>query len=529
MKNRKLKLALLTALPAILFWLAWPPRDLFFLSFVAFVPLFMLERETTGMKGGGWLIYLALLLWNAAISWWVWNAEATSSIVMMTANAGLMYLPWLGYRKAKKTMSASRAFLVFITLWLAFEYLHLNWQITWPWFTLGNIFAKHNEVVQWYEITGTLGGSLWVLWANVLVYQTAIKAAKKWTTWLKPALMVIVPMLISLPFYFSAFERFSMYESEEQETLLVQPNVDPYLKFDETNEVSNLVKMLEMTEKEITPNTQYVILPETAVVEYVDEDYPYQFASMRILREFVQKHPQIHLITGISTYDFYDPGEPMTETKRKTEYGKFYESYNTALELDKAGKINFYHKSKLVPGAEKMPYPFLFGFLEYFALDFGGITGSLGSDLYPTVFDAGEKPNLAPLICYESVFPGHVAGFTRKGAEILLVITNDGWWEDTDGYKQHMYYACLRAIENRREVLRSANTGITCRIDALGQLQERTEWWESAVLKVNTQGHSELTFYSRFGDYIGRLASFIGVFFILGMFVKKKSKIGTQG
>ncbi len=238
MKNRKLKLALLTALPALLFWLAWPPRDLFFLSFVAFVPLFMLERETTGMKGGGWLIYLALLLWNAAISWWVWNAEATSSIVMMTANAGLMYLPWLGYRKAKKTMSASRAFLVFITLWLAFEYLHLNWQITWPWFTLGNIFAKHNEVVQWYEITGTLGGSLWVLWANVLVYQTAIKAAKKWTTWLKPALMVIVPMFISLPFYFSAFERFSMYESEEQETLLVQPNVDPYLKFDETNEVS---------------------------------------------------------------------------------------------------------------------------------------------------------------------------------------------------------------------------------------------------------------------------------------------------
>lgn len=530
MKNRKLKLALLTVLPAILFWLAWPPRDLFFLSFVAFVPLFMLERETNGRKGGGWLIYLALLLWNAAISWWVWNAEATSSIVMMTANAGLMYLPWLGYRKAKKTMSASRAFLVFIALWLAYEYLHLNWQITWPWFTLGNIFAKHNEVVQWYEITGTLGGSLWVLVANTLIFST-IEKAKKWTKWIKPTSWVVLPMLISIPFYLWNRADQIVFKPAYfgQETLLVQPNVDPYLKFQQGEEVNNLVKMLKMAEKEITPNTKYVIMPETAVVEYVDEDYPFQYKSMQVLRAFVQKHPQIHLVTGISTYNFYDKDEPMTESARKTENGQYYESYNTALEMNGKGEIDLYHKGKLVPGAEKMPYPFIFGFLEYFALDFGGITGSLGSDPYPTVFDAGEKPNLAPLICYESVFPGHVAGFTRKGAEILLVITNDGWWEDTDGYKQHMYYACLRAIENRREVLRSANTGITCRIDALGQLQERTEWWEPTVLKVNANHYTRLTFYSQYGDYIGRLASFIGVFFVLGMFVKKKSKIGTQG
>lgn len=526
-KNRQLKLTLLTVLPAVLFWLAWPPRDLFFLGFIALVPLFVLERETNGKKGGGWLLYLALLLWNVAISWWVWNAEAISSIVMMIANAALMYLPWLGYRKAKKTRLKDKNFLVFIALWLSYEYLHLNWQITWPWFTLGNIFAKHNEVVQWYEITGALGGSLWILLANVLFYKASTKETT-WKKWIVPASWVIIPVFISIPFYIHTSKIVQTNKEGEHETLLVQPNVDPYLKFDEDTKVSNLKKMLAMTENEITPHTKYVIMPETAVVEYVDEDYPFQYESMQILRSFVQKHPQIHLVTGISTYNFYAQGEALSETARQTESGQYYESYNTALEMNAKGDLNFYHKGKLVPGAEKMPYPAIFSFLEYFALDLGGISGSLGSDPYPTVFDAGEKPNLAPLICYESVFPGHVAGFTRKGAEILLVITNDGWWKDTDGYKQHMYYATLRAIENRREVLRSANTGVTCRINALGQITERTLWWEPAVLRVKANHYSKLTFYSQYGDSIGRLASFIGVFFILGMFVKDKSKIGTK-
>jgi apolipoprotein N-acyltransferase len=169
-------------LPGILFWLAWPPRDLFFLSFIALVPLLLLEKETHNTRRSGWMMYAALLFWNIILSWWVYYAEAPNSVthsllitfVMMAANAAVMYLPWWGYRKARKILGDGKALLVFVMLWLAFEHLHLNWQITWPWFTLGNIFAKHNEVVQWYEITGTLGGSLWVLWANVLVFKTIV-------------------------------------------------------------------------------------------------------------------------------------------------------------------------------------------------------------------------------------------------------------------------------------------------------------------------------------------------------------------
>ncbi|MGB1038243.1 MAG: apolipoprotein N-acyltransferase [Bacteroidia bacterium] len=524
-QNRKLRITILSVLPALLFWLAWPPRDLFFLGFVGFVPLLFLEREIRDIKYGRWLIYTSLLLWNVAISWWVWNAEPISSIVMMVANAALMFLPWWAYGKARTVFDDKKAYLVLISLWLAYEYLHLNWQITWPWFTLGNIFAKHNDVVQWYEITGTLGGSLWILISNIFFYATIRSPKAGAKKWIKPSLFLIIPILISFVFKILSTQ-VSYLVRDIHEVLLVQPNIDPYKKFNEGEEVPNLVKMLGMIEEHITDSTKYIILPETAVVEYIDEDYPTQYKSIQLLQEFVNKHKQIHLVTGVSTYNFYSKGEEMQETARESN-GQFYESYNTAMEVSPGNKLDFYHKSKLVPGAEKMPYPKVFKFLESFALDLGGITGSLGSDKEAKNFDCGEKPDVAPLICYESVFPGHVAEFTRRGSEILLVITNDGWWKDTDGYKQHMYYSCLRAIENRREVLRSANTGISCRIDKLGNIQEQTEWWEPTVLKVKANNYRQLTFYAKYGDYIGRFASFIGIFFLLGMFVKKRSKLGS--
>jgi len=523
-QNRKIKLTILTLLPGLLFWLAWPPRDFFFLSFLAFVPLLILEKETNGIKRSGWLIYASLLFWNIMVSWWVGHADFYSSLFMLAANSWLMYLPWWGYRKARKIFGDNKAMWVLASLWISFEYLHLTWEITWPWFTLGNIFAKHNAVVQWYEVTGTLGGSVWVLAANISFYLALQK--EKWTKWIKPSLVVFIPIFISIPFYIANDLDYSLNANkrfDQAEALLVQPNIDPYLKFVPGEEVKNLNAMLSMVDKAITPKTSYVVLPETAVVEYVDEDNPTRFQSIDILQNFTKKHPQIHLITGISTHNWYDPGEKMQATARESG-GQFYESYNTAMEVDSAGKLDFYHKSKLVPGAERMPYPTLFQFLNGLALDLGGITGSLGVDPEPKAFKAGNQPDIAPLICYESVFPGFVAGFTRKGAKILVVITNDGWWRNTDGYKQHMYYACLRAIENRREVLRSANTGISCRIDKLGRIQEHTEWWEPVVLSVKVNPFNNLTFFARHGDYIGRFGSFIGLFFLLGMFVKTRTK-----
>jgi len=498
-----------------------PPKDVYVLAFAAFVPLFLIERETRDKKGYFWLVFIAMLVFNALLTWWVWNADPVGAIVMLILNSLLMCLPFMLYRRSIKSFGQNKAFIAFIAYWLAFEYLHLNWDITWPWLSLGNVFAKHNYAVQWYEYTGMLGGSLWVLLVNVFLFKLFIKTSKK--------SIIGVSALIILPIVFGFLLRLKYIDPSIKkigyETIIVQPNVDPYKdKFTRGQEVNTLRKMLLMAEQEITEQTSYVIMPETAVVEYIDEDHIDEHQSIRLIKDFVKRHPQIHLITGVSTYNFYEEGQKVDATARKTREGEFYESYNTSMEFDAEGGVNFYHKSKLVPGVEKMPYPAIFGFLEYFSLDMGGISGSLGSDDSATVFRAGDKPDLAPLICYESVFPDVVRRFGQQGANLILVMTNDGWWRDTDGYKQHMYYACLRAIENRQEVIRSANTGISCHIDRTGKIVEETQWWVPAILKVRIASYQAETYYASHGDYIGKIGSFFAVFFILSLFVKSRVK-----
>lgn len=519
MQNRKIHNLILSILPGILLYLAWPPKDLFFLSFIAFVPLLMLEAQMRGKHGFYGLLYLSLFIWNVLTTWWVWYASPGGAVFMLFANTALMTLPWVAYRKAIPTFGQRKAYMVLVSLWITFEYLHLNWEITWPWLTLGNVFAKHNFTVQWYEFTGTLGGSLWILITNILVHR-AVTERKR----LPLALMATLSIPLLTSFVVMQLRKSTYTLEHELEAIIVQPNIDPYEKFNYGEDIPNLKRMLLSAEEKVTDNTRYVIMPETAIVEYIDEESPISFESIRLVQAFAQRNQQLTLITGVSTYDFYDASEKRSPTARQANNGDYYESYNTAMEVDRNGGLTYYHKSKLVPGVEKMPYPQVFGFLEKLSIDMGGISGSLGSDKEPTVFKAGDQPDVAALICYESVFPGFVTEFTRKGAEVLLVITNDGWWKNTDGYKQHMYYATLRAIENRREVLRSANTGISCKIDRFGHIESRTEWWTEDILETTVTPSGEMTLFSRTGNYLGRIGSFIGIFFVLGLFVTRKTQ-----
>ncbi|MBR9917126.1 apolipoprotein N-acyltransferase [bacterium] len=518
--SKSLKIAICVLAPALFFYLAWPPRDLFFLSFVALVPLlYLADIELKGWKYFMWT-YLSLLLFNTAVTWWVWNASPGGSVFMLFANSLLFSLAFVFYRQSKIAIGTSRALMAFCFYWLSLEYLHLNWEINWPWLNLGNVFAKHVNFVQWYEYTGALGGSLWVLSLNVFIYQLIATYRKRHVY--KLVFTLGIPVLISFYILYNL-------DLEPKETLkiaAVQPNIDPYNKFDAGTELSNLEAMLKMTEEEMDSETDLVLMPETAIVQYIDEDQVNRFKSFWLLKQFIEDHPRTHIVTGVSTYNFYDKDEKRSPTARETEDGEYYESYNTVWEVNGEGISNDYHKIKLVPGVEKMPYPKVFAFLENLAIDMGGVTGSLGSDEEPKVFQLDEKPDVAPLICYESIFPGFAAQFVQKGAEVLCVVTNDGWWGNTGGHKQHMYYACLRAIENRKDVVRSANTGISCHINYKGEILDQLPWWEAGVLNAEAKTYDKQTFFTRFGDYIGRFASFLGVFMLLSVFVKRLNKHG---
>src|SRR5690606_16142321 len=199
-----------------------------------------------------------------------------------------------------------------------------------------------------------------------------------------------------------------------------------------------------------------------------------------------------------------------------------FDMFNTACFLSDTGEIAFYHKSKLVPGVEIMPYPQVFGFVSELLFSLGGTSGGYGRQKTPTVFAGEEGIQVAPAICYESIYGEFMSKFVQQGAGLIFIITNDGWWGNTPGHRQHLHYARLRAIELRRSIARSANTGISAFIDQRGQVLQPTEYWTQDVLRATLLVNKELTFYARFGDYLGRTAAWLSILVFLSALVKKK-------
>lgn len=481
-----------------------------FLIFIAWVPLLILEgrlsvsvekRKSLKLIG---LSYLSFFIWNLLVTWWIVYASFGGACMAIICNSLLMCVVFMIYHKAKNRIPLIGAWLL-IPLWLAWEYGHTLWDLTWTWLTLGNVFAYRPDWVQWYEYTGTGGGSLWVLIVNILIYQLTLKE-KKLNYYSGIVAVLVIPFLISV-FILRHYKNKAQSE-KSCNVLVVQPNIDPYNeKFDVGTEVQ-LNNLLNQIRGSLNQKTDYLILPETFLTEYIRENDIENWFSIRYLRDsLLTKFPQLTIISGASTYRIYQEGETVSATARQTgDREALYDSYNTAIQLDNFSPAGIYHKSKLVPGVERMPFPALFKPLEKLAIDMGGTTGSLGTQETRTVFFNKNKIGMAPVICYESVYGDYLRDYIKNGAHVICIITNDGWWDNTPGHKQHLNYARLRAIETRKQIARSANTGISCFIDELGNIEQATRWWEPALIQKNMNVNSGETFFVKYGDLVSYIS-----------------------
>jgi apolipoprotein N-acyltransferase len=264
-------------------------------------------------------------------------------------------------------------------------------------------------------------------------------------------------------------------------------------------------KFLNMIKGKVNDKTDYLVLPETFIIgQGMDEGYINENETLQWFRDsLIKKFPNLKIIVGADSYRFFTNKDVISSTARPyQEPGVYYDSYNTALQID-ANTVQLYHKSKLVPGVERMPFPWLLSPLEGLAIEMGGTFGSLGIQNERSVFtDKLTSTNVAPIICYESVYSDFVTEYVRKGANIIFIITNDGWWGNSPGHVQHLNYAKLRAIENRLQIARSANTGISCFINEFGEISDATNYWEEAVIEKDLYKNNSPTFYSRFGDLL---------------------------
>jgi apolipoprotein N-acyltransferase len=526
-----------SSISGIMLWMAWPVGPAAPLLFVSWIPLLWIS-DKSGTKVSGFkffmLIYWACLIWNVGTTWWIYHSTAVGGIVAMAANSLLMTIPWVLFRHTRTLAGPNWGYLGWVLYWITFEYIHLNWETSWPWLTLGNGFAMFPRWIQWYEYTGVFGGTLWILLINLGIYKLVTGGFSRR---LAGGVMagLLLPVLTSYVIY-STYQE----SGKQVEFVAVQPNVDPYTEkfIDSDNFIQfdqQVDRFIQLSNQEITGETAFLLWPESAIdggFEEVSLLAPQVTADNRALqardltpiikmRSYKQQHPRLSLLTGLTSFQVYPDRASATPTARKSG-DLIYDAYNTAYYLGDDQRFQTYHKSKLVPGPETIPYPHVFGFLSDLLVDFGGTSGQLGKQKERTVFFNREGIGLAPSICYESIYGDFMARYIRNGAHFIGIITNDGWWRDSPGHKQHLHYAVLRAIENRRSIARSANTGISAFINQKGEILKPTKFWEQDVIKEKLQANTGMTFYTTYGDYIGRTAVWLSVLVFLAAWVKKR-------
>jgi len=526
-KYRNILLALLSGL---LLSLGWPANGFSFLLLLALVPLLFIEDNLCADKNNNSRFailpyaYITFFLWNALTTWWIFYSTLPGAIMAVVFNSLFMSLVFFFFHITRRNIYSgffqkkNYGYLVLISYWITFEYFHMDWDLTWSWLNLGNGFANYYKFIQWYEYTGVLGGTVWILLANIMIYQL-IKTLiydkgnrRKLIINLSSVLaLIFLPSFISLYMY-------ATYKEQHRpvEIVVIQPNIDPYNeKFSGMSANEQIERIISLSELKLTPQTAFLVAPETSMPEGVWVDELNYAPTVLRLRKILENHSQLGIVIGASTYKLYNSDDEKTPTARDyPNYAGSYDVFNSALYIDTSSRIGIYHKSKLVPGVEKMPYPQIFGFLESLAIDLGGMVGTHGTQKERSVFE-NNGIKVAPVICYESIYGDFVTGYIRNGAHFIFIITNDGWWEDTPGHRQHSAYARLRAIETRRSVARSANTGISSFINQRGDMFQQTSWWEPAVIAQKLNANDKITFYVMTGDYIGRILSFLTVLLAL--------------
>ncbi|MCB0704780.1 MAG: apolipoprotein N-acyltransferase [Saprospiraceae bacterium] len=522
----------LASASAVLLSLGFPPLTSTPLMFLGFVPLYWLLKEiplVVSEKPRKLLFrysYHLFVVWNILTTYWVANTAFIAGVLAIFVNALFMCVPLLLAAWTIKHMPKF-GILTFIAYWISFEYLHLRWEISWPWLTLGNAFAEHPAWVQWYSYTGVFGGSLWILLANWLFFEFLWKGRSGTKTTLFPALsklslLIFLPIILSLVQYY----RFDPEAGKGVEVVVVQPNFEPhYQKFDSPEEFQK-DRFLSLAQEALTENTDYLVFPETSFGPILDEQLG-QEPITKSLQAFIDGYPKLKLISGLTLYHIFRDGETPSAAARQRVLGTGnvmeYEMLNAAVQFSSGQtETTIYKKSKLVPGAEFLPYRKLLFFLEPVVEKLEGSMAGYGMQEKRTAFTSLDGQNaVGPAICYESIYGEYYAGYVRAGANMTFIMTNDGWWDNTAGHKQHLKYASLRAIETRKPIARSANTGISGFVNARGDIQQATEYGVEAAVNGTIYPNDIETFYEWHGDLIGRIAVFLTIIFLLNGLVKK--------
>ena len=521
-----LKLLGLALLSGLLLSAGFPTYGFPFFLFLGFVPLFFIDdlsieifktKRKTKLLG---FIYLAFFLWIVISVWWLNRAKhpdgsyAWEALLFVSFCYTLfMTLVFILYSWVKKNTGDYIGSFFFIALWISSEKFNLEWEFSFPWLNLGNAFAEYYKWIQWYEHTGTLGGTLWILTINFVIYHGIKEYQKRKQEKFIYRSLIISFFLISIPISISYYIYQSYQEKGEKiNVTIIQPAIDSYTEKYQKSTTEILNDLLDLTHKNTTKETDFVVFPETAFtgIGYIFINDLTNDLSIIQIKKFLDNYPKTSVISGISLNKKYNLTDEIPDSALEMN-NEFYGFHNSAIQINQVDSIQYYHKSKLVPGVEIFPYiKYLKPLFGDIMLNFGGTVVSLGTQKDRTPFvNSNNAAIVAPSICYEAIYGEFTGKFFKNNANVLFMMSNDSWWENSDGHRQLFHFSRLRAIETRKSIVRSANAGISAIINQRGDVVKSLGYEKKGAIQGEVRLNNEKTNYVLYGDYISRFSFFI--------------------
>ena len=490
---------------------SYPFIRLELLAWIALVPLLISLQAVEKVGELFRRVYLSMLLYCVITLWWVSLATLPGGVLTIFAEAFFLTVPFFAFYAVKKMAGYRFALFSLPFLWVSWEWAYTAQDLSLGWLTFGNSQANLNLMIQYADVTGVWGISFWLLWFNICAVM-ALEGGKKEAL----RYIVIMMLMILAPLIYAVvmFSRQGGETPSSRETLrvtLVQPNVDPHAKWQQNSSADIMESYYRITGKAVRDNRPDLVMwPETAILfSILEPSFADDLGTLRgSLRQW-----NAALLTGF--IDVVHKGDRSNSI------------YNASMLLEPGnGAPRIYRKMHLVPFGERVPYIEYFPWLGYATFSLSGITGwERGADTaVMTLSASGRKVAIANFICYESIFPGHVAEFVRKGARVLTLVTNDGWYYTSYGPCQHLAIGRLRCIENRRAIARCANTGLTVVLDKFGSTIAEIPWWKAETLTVDVPLETAMTFYTCYPDLLPKTASVLSVVLLLVALFRKKTR-----
>ncbi len=502
----------------ILFGISFPPDSIGAIAFFSFTLfLFVIKKEKNYFSAVR-SFYIFFLIANLIALYWISGFTHLKDGYLVLAGIltivvhPFFFLPAiLLFTFFRNQLGETIAMSLFPFLWTSYEWFRSYTEFAFPWLTVGNTQTYDLQFIQISSVFGVYGISFLVLLINVLfVFLYEFKDESKIKS-ISIALGILLLYFIPKIYGNYILENQKISETEKISVAIIQPNIDPFDKW--TNSVEKQITVLkEMSNITNIFNPDLIVFPETAIPKYLNLEENY-LGNEKIYSELNSIGKPI--LTGVPFFKYVS--ENTFGAKQISNTNSFYQAFNSSmLFFPNKKKFYTYSKMQLVPFAEHVPYSQNFSFLKNFGWGFGISDWNVG-DKY-TVFKI-QNTKFANIICFESVFPHHFTKF--DGAEFFTIITNDSWWGNTSGAIQHYRFAILRAIENRKWIVRSANGGISCFIDPFGNVHKPTQYDTKKIIFQNIFPNSEKTFYANHIDWFPIFSTIFLSFAFVFSIIKK--------